>query len=548
MTNIKSVLNEKLSTFSLRLLIPFSLGILLFSTVYFLITPFWQTNDDVGMSMRAHGYGGFLQSSSHLIFSNVIWGALVSTLPTIGGVLGYSVATYTVLILCSMLTCYYLIALDVGYLNSSLATLLVYFFPFVFPQFTVNAGLLAVTAVLALAYYVKKHSLSSLFLFIFLTLLSFLIRYNEFLLVAAIAIPLIIDRSFYRDRVLYFSFIFLALLILIATGINRSAYSESSWDKFNAFNSYRIKLNDYGAAKNAKGSDLQKYGLSENDLNLMKKRFFTDSNLSNPLTVGKLLNELGPSYRQPGSIKRGWAGMIAPYYEPIASVALLVSISFLLIFPGYRSAIAYILFLGSMFYLGFIGRPGIFWAYYSVLCLLILVPIARSSSPAGKFRGILALLVLSIGAFVAIRHTVALQQLRERYAIQLKKDAIFLDKKVIVAWGGRFPFEFLYTPFEKMFHRKEINFYIIGSALFAPTSKAYHYEKNGNGLVSGLLSRQGVDFAGRSGHVLEQELLSKYCKERHKGSLVLDIIYHSITLDIVNAKCIVGTNKQERPE
>ena len=44
-------------------------------------SPSWQTNDDVGMSMIAHGYGNVVAGSPKLGFSNVLWGYFVRSLP-----------------------------------------------------------------------------------------------------------------------------------------------------------------------------------------------------------------------------------------------------------------------------------------------------------------------------------------------------------------------------------------------------------------------------------------------------------------------------------
>ena len=43
----------------------------------------WETNDDVAMSMVAHGYGVAAFGSPNLIFSNVLWGYLVRAVPQI---------------------------------------------------------------------------------------------------------------------------------------------------------------------------------------------------------------------------------------------------------------------------------------------------------------------------------------------------------------------------------------------------------------------------------------------------------------------------------
>ena len=46
--------------------------------------PRWETNDDVAMSMVAHGYGIAAVGMPNLIFSNVVWGYLVQGADYVG--------------------------------------------------------------------------------------------------------------------------------------------------------------------------------------------------------------------------------------------------------------------------------------------------------------------------------------------------------------------------------------------------------------------------------------------------------------------------------
>jgi hypothetical protein len=55
-----------------------------------LLEPIWETNDDVQLSMIAHGYGVVTTGSPKLVFSNVLWGYVIRSIPEINGTLGYS--------------------------------------------------------------------------------------------------------------------------------------------------------------------------------------------------------------------------------------------------------------------------------------------------------------------------------------------------------------------------------------------------------------------------------------------------------------------------
>src|SRR3990172_1330249 len=96
-----------------------SLGAMLVSIVFVLVLCAlfelrWETNDDVSMSMFAHGYGVATYGSPNLIFSNVLWGYVVRLIPEFNGVLGYSTATLGVLVIIGAVVTYGLISQGLG--------------------------------------------------------------------------------------------------------------------------------------------------------------------------------------------------------------------------------------------------------------------------------------------------------------------------------------------------------------------------------------------------------------------------------------------------
>ena len=90
---------KKLSFRSLYFLFFFATTAIFVLFLCLVFQPTWETNDDVAMSMVAHGYGLATIGTPHLIFSNIIWGYIVRAIPEINGVLGYSIATLGVLII-----------------------------------------------------------------------------------------------------------------------------------------------------------------------------------------------------------------------------------------------------------------------------------------------------------------------------------------------------------------------------------------------------------------------------------------------------------------
>ena len=123
------------------------------SLVFF---PQWETNDDLVMSMIAHGYGLASQGGPNIFFSNIIWGHLVRLIPEINGVLGYSIATAGVLIITATTLLYGLMKLGFDILTSLALLVLIFLRPVLFPQFTINSGLLMVASIISIYLYSQE--------------------------------------------------------------------------------------------------------------------------------------------------------------------------------------------------------------------------------------------------------------------------------------------------------------------------------------------------------------------------------------------------------
>ncbi len=141
----------------------------------------WETNDDVAMSMVAHGYGVAAFGTPNLIFSNVLWGYLVRAIPQIGAILGYSIATLCVLITVGTVLLFGLYRLGAGYIASLSMLALLLVRPVLFPQFTINAGLLLVGAIICCHLFARQDNRQALLLGCLLAFSSYLVRSNEFL-------------------------------------------------------------------------------------------------------------------------------------------------------------------------------------------------------------------------------------------------------------------------------------------------------------------------------------------------------------------------------
>src|SRR6185503_4916444 len=100
--------------------------------------------------------------------------------------------------------------------------------PFVYPQFTLLAGLLTAVAVLGWCVYLRSGERPLLATATALAFAGFLVRPDEFALVVAVSAPLLLTRRV-KDRTFLAATGALIVLAAIAAGIDRHAYQAEEW-------------------------------------------------------------------------------------------------------------------------------------------------------------------------------------------------------------------------------------------------------------------------------------------------------------------------------
>ncbi|MFO1473087.1 MAG: hypothetical protein U1F20_00500 [Lysobacterales bacterium] len=338
-------------------------------------SPHWQTNDDIGMSMIAHGYGSVAQASPKLGFSNLLWGHFVRALPAVGGLLGYSVATFASLIAVGMALLHGLRLSTRSWLASIALVCGVLVLPVLFPQFTVNAGLLMIAALVCWRTYGQRGTWPWLLCGCVLAFASALVRNQEALLVFAIGCPLLPWGRLLRDRAARFAGVALVLAIGLATFANRQAYQGPEWQAFKALNPLRMRITDYGADKPLRRSPqlLRQQGLSQNDLNLLRAWFFVDPEIADPQRLKPLLAQLPPRYAASGAWQRGLDGVLV-FAHPALLPLLLAGLLLALLYPDRRVLATWLLCIAAVFALAVVFRPGVLRVYVPLASLLFLAP------------------------------------------------------------------------------------------------------------------------------------------------------------------------------
>lgn len=495
--------------------------------------PRWETNDDVAMSMIAHGYGSAAHGSPNILFSNVVWGHVVRAIPSIDGTLGYSIATLGVLVLAGAAIAFAAYRLGAGRLGALGALVLLLARPVLLPQFTLNAGLLAVGALLCLHVFARDDDRRALGFGAVLALLGFLIRREEFILVALVALPLIPWRSLWHRRAIHLTGVALMSAMALFTWVDQRAYAGPEWKAFRELNLVRAAFTDFGVGEHLKRRPdiLARHGYSANDVDLLTAFFFVDTRIADPQRMQAMMGELGPLPAQGDPLvkgRRGVKALIHPFTTLLLAAAALIG----LLRPSWRVAAAWALTAGIAFLLGVLGRPDTVRVYVPLLSLLVLAPFLVGQVSAWRQR--LAISVLAAVAAVNVIQVTSQSRDIQRDAEGIRASLADLPNEPVVVWAGALPFESAYpvlsTPPTLLARR----FYNLGVSTHAPTTVAFAEQRAGRGLLDRLVQPSGVPIIARPTSLV---LLKRYCAENGHGDFaVLSSRYHG-GIEVQRCRC-----------
>jgi hypothetical protein len=499
--------------------------------------PHWATNDDVAMSMVAHGYGLAAYGSPHVIFSNVLWGYLVRAIPAINGVLGYSLATMAVLLVFGWATLYFLLRLGAGYLLGLLAVALLIAQPTLLPQFTVNAGLLTVAAVIGWQAHARLGGGGSLVAACMLAFFGYLIRSQEFLLVLGVALPFLPWRALRERRQMQIAFLLLGVAIASASAFDRWSYSGQEWQHFGEFNSARPPFTDYGAGDHLKQRPeiIAHHGYSQNDIDLMANWFFVDPQIADPKSLKEMLAELGTLPLQKESVQSGFVAIKA-LFGPVLLPLFLSALLLLVLMPRWSVALAWMLCLAALFAMGVMGRPGIVRVYVPLMSLLLVAPLMVGKYEKGvrQWMAKLTLFFACMGhAYLLLPAALVYKQLSQ----QAQGDVHGLPAGPIVSWANSFPFVLAFPVLANDLSARNIIFYGLDSFTHAPFSVASTEQTASRGMIERLQTASGIPVIATP---RKFEMLRIYCRERLNGQLRGVITYQTSWLMVQQVRCEAG--------
>lgn len=498
--------------------------------------PRWETNDDIAMSMVAHGYGVATVGSPNILFSNVLWGHLVRAIPEINGVLGYSIATLSVLFIVGVLVVYGLFRLGLGYIACLSVLLLIFVRPVLFPQFTINAGLLMVAAIICWNLYEKRNDVLVLVAGCILAFLSYLVRSHEFLLVFMLALPLLPWRLLFCSRSVRIAFIILFSAIAISAVIDKQAYQGEEWSTFNELNPARAPFTDYNAGYylKEKPNILTQHGYSINDIDLVTSWFFVDPNLANPQSLQNMLAELGPLPLQGGSLSNALASL-KTLAHPVLLAPGVAALLLALLLPSWRVAVSWILCITAVFVLGLLGRPGILRVYVPLISLLLIAPFLCVKLTAWKKR--ISAIILLFAALINITYVFSESKnsyISDKY---IRTDLAHFPHSPVVIWAATFPYEAIYPVLRESSSERSFKHYGMGTSTWAPFSVAYSEQKLGRGMLDLLITEAGMPIMAQEPYI---KMLEIYCVERLGGKLEMLSLQKYGTFEVSQRKCEVN--------
>jgi len=490
-------------------------AIILILILCFFFEPFWETNDDVGMSMVVHGYGPVSTPSPNLIFSNVIWGFLTGAIPTLGGIMGYSLATMIVLVVVGAILCYCLIRFGIGIIGSLFLLVLVVVRPVLFPQFTINAGLLMVAAVFCLALYERDKDARLLVLGCLAAWCSYLVRSSEFLVTLFVAIPLLPWRILRTDRWLQIACVITLSAIAVSEVLDWQAYQMDEWKAFKMLDSVRVSFTDFGAGAHLKQNPeiLAKHGYSPNDVDLITNWYFIDPNIANPVALRSMLDEIGPLPEQKNALTRIWTGVRALWHVNLLPLSL-AALALLMLRPGWRLAGTWGLCLAVIMAMGLMGRPGILRVYMPLVALLLIAPFLQG--PMRGWRQTLTVGGLLLAATFQSLLAFSDSQAYQDKANQIQQGLTGFPETPVVVWGDAFPYEAVYPVLEVSSAAMKYRLFGLDAYTLAPFYKNITGQMVVRSMTDTLLSKDGLAMIASQKRFNYLEI---YCREHFHGRL-----------------------------
>lgn len=340
--------------------------------------PFWETNDDNGMSEITHGYGMSASPSPALIYQNVIIGELLQFLPSLNGVLPYSWLMLTFLFFGFWALLYFTVRSGGGFWLALIALALVCARLLAAPQYTIIAGVATGAGVLAWLSHTKAPSTGCLVAGAVLISIGFLVRSREAAFVLGVALPFVPWRTLSIKRAEVVTAVAVVAFLGFAQFVDYQYYQAPEWASFQEMEPLRKAFTDYGADDYilAHPTRMEELGFTKNDITLIAQHFFVDPDMANPKRIALLLEAVP---RRDMMLENAplvaWA--LKTLYDPAVLPLMIAAIAMTFFSRRWMAAIAsWSIFLVVIVMFALLGKPGALRIYYPTPILLLFVSIA----------------------------------------------------------------------------------------------------------------------------------------------------------------------------
>ncbi|MCX5495675.1 hypothetical protein OSH11_13245 [Kaistia dalseonensis] len=480
---------------------------------------FFETNDDVGMMMLAHGYGLTSVPTSLLLYSSRLQGEFIHITSWFVGNSGYSVYLFICLVLSGALIIVDLTRLSGNFLGNLAVVSALWIRPIFAPQFTIIASMLIVAALLTLMCAARFKSAGEFVLAGILLVLGFSMRPDAAAFIVIIALPVLVASSSIRS---WSSGAAIALSLIAVAAVwwyNWLSYESPEWHAYNAMNLLRFWFTDFrlDLALDKNPSALASAGWSANDLAMISHWWFFDPDVYSPDKVRSVVQQLGATRTFSPDLSSLGSWLSQFVLRDVITATAIAALTIVLVgrYLGAPICMSIILFLVVTIVFTLLGRLNVTRVTYSGLVCICMLLLTRR--PLGRWAGgALIITSLVLGA-LTVRYYVSRADASSILNEQALEDVSRLPQgELVLEWAGNLPYEQLYPAFPiKGRPYPVLNLFSLGDDQLAPHSYVGR-NIDGSKILARLRSSAGL------GIIANDELLSMlgvYCRQHWNGSL-----------------------------
>ena len=478
---------------------------------------FYETNDDVGTMMYAHGFGLGQEPSPILLFSNIWLGRLVLLIGTPFDRYGYGL-----FLVGAQMIAMAAIGAALGRLNghswlSIVLTGIIGLRGLMMPQFTVVAGFLGIAAVVLTLVYARDRSVALLVAAASLAFLGLLIRPEMLALVLLGSLPLLLRWTLLRSKAAWVAGVVLVAMYGVASFDHTRALAAPEWRDFRELNLLRGAITDFGVgAQLIANPEAQRAGgLSANDSALLANWWFLDPAITSPAALRAAIAVVGQQswfFLDDKRLAALWTDL--SQLDMAAALGLAGCLFFLMRPERARWLWAALIMGMAVVAITAAGRTGVVRVVFPLVALLACAAFADMRNGRKVLWGAVATAMFAGAVTLATLGRVAYQRAAIANAASEALSQL-APERVHLVWGSLLPFEALYRPLQNRNSMPPHRFFGIGTHQRSPLALA-HFGGRIENLFAAYRSDEGLSYLTSPNF---KPLLAIHCSERLKGNL-----------------------------